>query len=239
MTSLRAFGASLALTIAFAATAAAQARPIGITHVTVLDLEQGKRLRDQTVVIEAERISTIGPSSQVRVPDGYGIVEGRGKFIIPGFIASIAPIENVRSLSSFLGNGITTVVAAPERTRGKPNTMQPLGGPSPEPRITVSDQPGAAIGIATAPSIHDSLEALVRRGTTPERVLRGATVDAARTLGLQRELGAVAVGKLADFLVLDDNPLDDIRRTRSISALVIHGRFIDATELARLAATRP
>ena len=233
---LRAFGASLGMTIALAATAFAQGRPIGITHVTVLDLEHGRRLRDQTVVVEAERISTIGASSQVRVPDGYGIVEGRGKFIIPGFIVSIAPIENVRSLSPFLGNGITTVVASSERTRGKTNTMQPLGG---EPRINVSNTAGATIEIAAASSIHDSLEALVRRGATPERVLRGVTVDAARALGLQRELGAVAVGKLADFLVLDDNPLDDIRHTRSISALIIHGRFVDAAELARLTATRP
>jgi imidazolonepropionase-like amidohydrolase len=229
----------LGMTIAFAANAAAQARPIGITHVTVLDLEQGKRLRDQTVVIEAERISTIGPSSQVRVPDGYGVVDGRGKFIIPGFIASIAPIENVRSLSAFLGNGITTVVASSERTRGKPNPMRPLGGASPEPRITVSDERGSTIGVVTAASIHDSLEALVRRGTNPERVLRSVTVDAARTLGLERELGAVAVGRLADFLVLDDNPLADIRHTRRISAVAMNGRFIDASELARLAATRP
>src|SRR5262249_27165322 len=128
------------LLISLATNASAQSRPIGITHVTVLDLEQGKRLRDQTVVVEAERISTIGPSSQVRVPDGYGLVDGRGKFIIPGFIAAIAPAENVRSLSGFLGNGITTVIVLPERTRGKANTMRPLGGPSPEPRINVSDK---------------------------------------------------------------------------------------------------
>jgi adenine deaminase len=236
---LRRFAPALGMTTVIAATAAAQARPIGITHVTVLDLEQGKRLRDQTVVIEAERISTIGPSSQVRVPDGYGVVDGRGKFIIPGFIASITPIENVRSLSAFLGNGVTTVVAAPERARGNANIMKPLGGPSPEPRINVSDKAGATIGIGGAASIHDSLEAVVRRGTSPERVLRSVTVDAARTLGLQKELGAVAVGKLADFLVLDDNPLDDIRHTRRISAIVMHGRFIDGPELARLAATQP
>ena len=47
------------------------------------------------------------------------------------------------------------------------------------------------------------------------------------------------MGKLADFLVLDDNPLDDIRHTRHILGVVMHGRFIDATELAKLAAKRP
>ena len=229
----------LGMTIVLAANAFAQTRPVGITHVTVLDLEQGKRLRDQTVVVEAERITTIGPSSQVRVPDGYGIIDGRGKFIIPGFIASIAPMESVKSLSSFLGNGVTTVVASTERTRGKADTMRPLGGASPEPRVNVSDKAGATVAIAAAPSIHDSLEALVRRGSSTERVLRSVTVDAARTLGLQKELGAVAVSKLADFLLLDANPLDDIRHTRRISAIIMNGRFIDGSELARLAATRP
>jgi imidazolonepropionase-like amidohydrolase len=227
------------LAIAIATDAFAQARSIGITHVTVLDLEQGRRLRDQTVVVEGERVSTIGPSSQVRVPDGYGIVDGRAKFIIPGFIAAISPIENVRSLSSFLGIGVTTVVASPDRTGGKPNTLRPLGGANPEPRLAVSQKPDAAIAIATAAAIHDSLTARVQRGLSPEAALRSVSVDAARALGLQRELGNVTRGKLADFLVLDDNPLDNIANTRRISAIVFNGRFIDAPELARLAAMRP
>ena len=47
-----------------------QARPIGIQHVTVIDVENSRRLRDQTGVIEGTRIATVGPSSQVRIPDG-------------------------------------------------------------------------------------------------------------------------------------------------------------------------
>ena len=65
---------------------AMQARPIGITHVTVIDVENNRRLRDKTIVIEGTRIATVGPSNQVRVPDGYGLVDGRGKFVIPGFV---------------------------------------------------------------------------------------------------------------------------------------------------------
>jgi hypothetical protein len=73
-------------TPALATTVGEQARPVGIRHVTVIDVEHNRRLRDQTVVIEGTRIATVGPSDQVRIPDGYGVVEGRGKFVIPGFV---------------------------------------------------------------------------------------------------------------------------------------------------------
>ena len=66
--------------------AAQPPRAIGLTHATVIDVVRGTRLRDHTVIIEGGRIATVGPSSQVRVPDGYGEVNVRGKFIIPGLI---------------------------------------------------------------------------------------------------------------------------------------------------------
>ena len=67
-------------------------RPIGITHVTIIDVERGTRLRDQTIVVEGNRIATVGLSSQVRIPDGYGVVEGRGKFVIPGLVDAYVPL---------------------------------------------------------------------------------------------------------------------------------------------------
>src|SRR5688500_3801738 len=70
-------------------------RPLGITNVTVIDVERGARLRDHTIIIEGGRISTVGPSSQVRAPDGYGVVPARGKFVIPGFVDRHAHLTSV------------------------------------------------------------------------------------------------------------------------------------------------
>jgi imidazolonepropionase-like amidohydrolase len=99
---MRPWIALLALTAFAVPTAAAPQtrpptpRPLGIAHVTVIDVEHGRRLRDQTIIVEGGRISTVGPSSQVRIPDGYGVVEGRGKFVLPGLIDAHASASGNR-----------------------------------------------------------------------------------------------------------------------------------------------
>ena len=55
-----------------------------ISHVTVIDVESGARVADQTVVVAGNKISRVGPASQVAVPAGARNVDGRGKFLIPG-----------------------------------------------------------------------------------------------------------------------------------------------------------
>lgn len=77
-----------------ASASGAQTRPLGIRYVTVIDVERGTRLRDQTVIIEGDRVATVGPSSQVRVPDGYGVVDARGMFVIPGLIDTHAHLTS-------------------------------------------------------------------------------------------------------------------------------------------------
>jgi len=68
--------------------------------------------------------------------------------------------------------------------------------------------PGAAL--------HWELELLTRAGLTPLEVLRLATQEAAATVGAADDLGTLEPGKLADIVLLDENPLDDIRNTQSI-----------------------
>ena len=80
--------------------------------------------------------------------------------------------------------------------------------------------------------IHDELRLLVEAGLTPSAALRAATFDAARALRWQNQVGSVAPGRFADLLILDANPLTDIANTRKINAIVLDGRFIDASERA-------
>jgi adenine deaminase len=83
---------------------------------------------------------------------------------------------------------------------------------------------------ADGSAIHGELRRAVAAGLTPADALRAATFDAARALGWQRRLGAVAPAKVADLLILDGNPLDDIGNTERIAALVFGGRLIDGAE---------
>ena len=79
-------------------------------------------------------------------------------------------------------------------------------------------------------TMHAELENMVTAGMTPAQVLVAATRNSAEILGLD-ELGTVAAGKSADFLVLDANPLDDITNTRRIAKVVLRGHDVDRARL--------
>jgi imidazolonepropionase-like amidohydrolase len=86
-------------------------------------------------------------------------------------------------------------------------------------------------------SLHDELALLVRdAGMTPLQALQAATIAPARAMGLADSLGTVEAGKVADLVLLDADPLADVRNTRRIHAVVANGRWIDAAEIARLLA---
>lgn len=70
---------------------------------------------------------------------------------------------------------------------------------------------------------HLEMTMMVGAGLTPAQVLRSATVDAARAMR-QAEVGTLAPGSWADFVVLDRNPLEDIRNTRTIHSVWIAGQ---------------
>lgn len=79
-------------------------------------------------------------------------------------------------------------------------------------------------------TMHTEMENMVAAGMTPAQVLVAATRTAAGILGLD-DLGAVAPGKSADFVVLDANPLDDITNTRSINRVYLRGKQVDREKL--------
>jgi imidazolonepropionase-like amidohydrolase len=85
-------------------------------------------------------------------------------------------------------------------------------------------------------SLHDELALLVEAGFTPLQALQSATRNPAEFLGLLDSLGTVEKGKVADLVLLNDNPLKDIRNTQKIEAVVVNGRFLDRTELDQLLA---
>lgn len=68
-------------------------------------------------------------------------------------------------------------------------------------------------------------------GMSEMQALRAATLWGAEYLGMERDLGSIEPGKLADLIVLDANPLDDIRNTSQIRYTMINGRLFDALEM--------
>jgi imidazolonepropionase-like amidohydrolase len=68
------------------------------------------------------------------------------------------------------------------------------------------------------------MELMVNAGLTPMQVIQAFSQKAAETLRIDKDFGALAKGKAADLLVLDKNPLEDIRNMRSIAAVYLGGR---------------
>ena len=85
-------------------------------------------------------------------------------------------------------------------------------------------------------SLHEELVRLVEAGLTPLEALQAATLNPARVLGLADSLGRIEPGKLADLVLLDANPLENIRNTQKIGAVVADGQLYRRADLDRLLA---
>jgi imidazolonepropionase-like amidohydrolase len=83
-------------------------------------------------------------------------------------------------------------------------------------------------------SLHEELVLLVKAGLTPMEALQAATRNPAEFLGLLHSVGTVEEGKLADLVVLDADPLQDIRNTQRINAVVVNGHLYNRKALDQM-----
>lgn len=86
-------------------------------------------------------------------------------------------------------------------------------------------------------ALHDELTLFVQAGLSPLEALQTATTNPAKFLGLGKSLGTIEAGKLADLVLLDANPLDDINNTKKIFAVVINGRYMSKGALQKMLAS--
>lgn len=99
--------------------------------------------------------------------------------------------------------------------------------------IVVGTDSGIA-GVLAGFSIHDELELMVDVGITNEETLISATRLPAEWLGIVKDVGTIELGKYADLILLEANPLDDIKNTRSINGVFVNGTWIDKKKIESL-----
>jgi len=108
-------GAALGLS---APSARAETAPIAFVGASLFDSQQGVLVPDQTILIQGELIEDVGPQTRVRVPDGAQVIDGRGKYIIPGLIdahihlahqLNLAYMTGDEVLPMFLAAGVTSL----------------------------------------------------------------------------------------------------------------------------------
>jgi len=78
---------------------------------------------------------------------------------------------------------------------------------------------------------HWEIWAFTQGGMSPMQALQTATIDPARHLGMARDIGSIENGKLADLLIVDGNPLEDIRTTDRVAYVVLNGRIYEGGTL--------
>jgi hypothetical protein len=103
--------------LALAACAGGSKQPTGpaptlaISHVTVVDGTGAAARADQTVLVAGNRITALGPSGEIRIPKGTTEVDGRGRFLLPGFwdMHSHVTMFGPTGLALYLANGVTGI----------------------------------------------------------------------------------------------------------------------------------
>ena len=89
------------------------------------------------------------------------------------------------------------------------------------------------IGTLHGPSVFREMELMQAAGLTPAQILQSATTNGARMLGMEADLGDVAPGKVADLVILDADPLADVKNLSRIHRVVRGGLLFDPDELVR------
>ena len=121
--------------------------------------------------------------------------------------------------------GMTTIHAAEE--------IYDIGFRSMSHSVKKLDDAGVIINVGSHGQVpglamHWEMQLMREGGMSNQRILRAATLNGARTLALDKQIGSLEPGKLADVIVLDKNPLEDIRNTNSVRYTMVNGRLYDS-----------
>jgi imidazolonepropionase-like amidohydrolase len=88
-------------------------------------------------------------------------------------------------------------------------------------------------------SLHREIELYVHAGFTPMEAIQAATIVSARAMGMDKEVGTIQTGKRGDLIILNGNPLEDIRNTRKVESVLTNGVIYDCAALWRSVGFRP
>jgi Tol biopolymer transport system component len=240
----RAFGASY-IKMQFPARWSAGAELVRQAHASGLRI--GGHCAHQLPLVAAgiaqvEHLTACGPRSQgPPQADLIRLFRDSDIAVVPTFPMFSAAIARADT-AAMRASDVAPFVPLSQRTATPPTVDRILYTLRRQHRAAVGSLHAAGVRIATGTdaaqfpgAIHLELEDQVAAGLTPLEAIAAATGEAARVLGAEGEIGTVAVGKRADLILLDGDPLEDIRNTRRIWKVIQRGRIVDRDALLQSA----
>lgn len=213
-----------------------------ITNVSVVDVVDGEILPNRMVVVQDGCITSIG----TRAPAGRAVLrlDGRGKYVVPGLWDTHvqAPSTKARErqlLTRLVARGITSIYyfSSPAARPALAATQKAVeAGTQLGPRIVLAGSGSGweAPSRSYSAELLTELTRLVASGCSPLEALQSATLLPAAAAGYRYALGQVAPDFRADLLLLDANPLENIRHLQQVQAVVLGGRVLDKATLQAL-----
>jgi hypothetical protein len=199
-----------------------------------VDVASGSLIPDQTILITGNRIVAVGRTDELRVAPETDLVHADD--ILADTISMRLVPESVRL--------DWEERVAREMFREFQLILRPIV-PLELENVRLLNEAGVTLLAATdvgvalqvpGISLHRQLVRLTEAGLTPLDALQTATLNPARVLGLEDSLGTIEADKLADLVLLDANPLEDISNTQQIRAVVADGRLYRRADLDRIVA---
>jgi imidazolonepropionase-like amidohydrolase len=253
-------GVLLCTSFLWAGSAAKPLETLVITNVNIVDTRYGGVEPNVTVIVKEGVITAIAKIAIIETGVHVHVVNAKGKYLIPGLwdlnatISGDADRSRSSALSLYVVNGVTGVrdmgvrditTHADEEARLVSDLPVPeiaLPGPTLHPELATDVRSNPAKASATdrarlpGSSLHEGLELLVKTGYTPLHALQTVTFNAALFMAKLDKFGVVERGHIADLVLLDQNPLEDICNTKKIAGVVLRGTYFSRPDLDALLA---
>lgn len=170
-------------------------RPLAFVHVNVISMTQDGMLKDQTVIVERDKIIQIGPATSVRIPRQAQQINGRGKYLMPGLVDFHVHLRDPGELLSYLAHGVTTVVQMSGPTGNVPDVLalrrRIAGGEVLGPNVYTTGRildgnpainPGVSTVVSTPEEAKLAVEEQYRAGVDFIKVYNNLTSDVLRAI---------------------------------------------------------
>ncbi|MDH3846782.1 MAG: amidohydrolase family protein, partial [Gammaproteobacteria bacterium] len=208
------------------------------------DMNSGMEQRDRVEQWQQQGVPVLAETWQVALGSGASLLLGAAA--LPGSsgghqyrdmklaAGSNEPITIVSGLADAQTPGLDALLSsrqagllggefAPVRRFAQPPRLN-----SGKTTVVLGSKPN---GLPPGLGLHAEFRALAAAGLTPEQALRAAGVNAASALGVGLQLGRIAVGSLADLVIVDGDPLADIDDALNVVGVVRNGRFFSTIGL--------